>query len=43
MSPTVDFNRVDPFGSSREEFATMTAAVISLWTPAFKIADVREW
>jgi hypothetical protein len=43
MSPTVDFNRVDPLGSSPEDFAAMIAADISSWAQAFKIARVREW
>jgi hypothetical protein len=43
MSPTVDFDRVDPLGSSPEYFAAMIAADISSWAHAFKLADVLEW
>jgi hypothetical protein len=43
MSPTVDFDGVDPLGSSPEDFAAMIAADISLWAQAFKVAGVREW
>jgi hypothetical protein len=42
MSPTVDFNRVDPLGSSPEDFAVMIAADNSSWAHAFRIAGVRE-
>jgi hypothetical protein len=42
MSPTVDFDRVDPLGSSPEDFAVLIAADNLSWAHAFKIAGVWE-
>jgi hypothetical protein len=42
MSPTVDFDRVDPLASSPEDFVAMIPADNSSWAQAFKVAGMRE-